>query len=155
MATSYYNNPPRSRSSSNRDHSYTQHYIHTHKPASLLDRLISVLPSSLAPSMHALLNRQSYHSSNVSTQSSKLPRSLRQAQRGWKLGRILTLPHVLVLVWVLLLLWGERWVFRSAVEECGWGRWERWVSYSTLYLIFSGFAILEISMANRLLRLVA
>ena len=42
--------------------------------------------------------------------------------------RLLSLPHAFVLLWVVVLLWGERWVFRSAIEACKWEGWERWVS---------------------------
>ncbi len=42
--------------------------------------------------------------------------------------RLLSLPHVLVLLWVVILLWGERWVFDSKVAQCDWDRWEDWVS---------------------------
>lgn len=41
--------------------------------------------------------------------------------------RVLSFPHLLVAVWVVVLLWGERWVFRSKVESCEWGKWESWV----------------------------
>lgn len=42
--------------------------------------------------------------------------------------RVLSFPHVLVLFWVVILLWGERWVFDSKVANCDWDHWEDWVS---------------------------
>lgn len=42
-------------------------------------------------------------------------------------NRLLSFPHLLVAVWVVVLLWGERWVFHSAVESCRWDNWESWV----------------------------
>lgn len=35
------------------------------------------------------------------------------------------------MVWALLLLWGERWVFQSSINECKWGQWERWPKEAT------------------------
>jgi len=29
--------------------------------------------------------------------------------------------------WVVVLWWGERRVFKSAIEACQWDRWEDWV----------------------------
>lgn len=42
-------------------------------------------------------------------------------------NRLFSFPHLLVAAWIVVLLWGERWVFHSAVEECEWEKWERWV----------------------------
>ncbi|KAL2183787.1 hypothetical protein L209DRAFT_757050 [Thermothelomyces heterothallicus CBS 203.75] len=41
-------------------------------------------------------------------------------------NRLLSFPHLLVAAWVVLLLWGERWVFHSKVESCHWRNWENW-----------------------------
>lgn len=41
--------------------------------------------------------------------------------------RLVSFPHLLVAVWVVVLLWGERWVFHSKVESCHWSNWEQWV----------------------------
>lgn len=51
-----------------------------------------------------------------------------QLRRNMAARRLLSFPHVLALVWVLVLLWGERWVFHSTVERCRWEDWEKWVS---------------------------
>jgi hypothetical protein len=42
-------------------------------------------------------------------------------------NRLCSVPHLLVAVWVVVLLWGERWVFHSKVESCHWSNWESWV----------------------------
>ncbi|KAF9875732.1 manganese ion homeostasis [Colletotrichum karsti] len=53
---------------------------------------------------------------------------------GWQLRqnltarRLLSFPHLLVCFWMLVLLWGERWVFSSRVAECRWSNWENWPS---------------------------
>lgn len=52
---------------------------------------------------------------------------LRQLRHNLAMRRLLSFPHALVVVWVLLLLWGERWVFHSRVESCHWSSWENWV----------------------------
>jgi hypothetical protein len=41
--------------------------------------------------------------------------------------RLLSFPHLVVAVWVVLMLWGERWAFHSKVESCHWSNWEKWV----------------------------
>lgn len=41
--------------------------------------------------------------------------------------RLVSFPHLIVAVWVVVLLWGERWVFHSKVEDCDWSNWEKWV----------------------------
>jgi hypothetical protein len=77
--------------------------------------------------MQRLWDRQSY--SSVSTHRSRIPRLLRNAQT-WNPRRLLSLPHLFVAIWALVLLWGERWAFKSAIEACEWGKWERWVGSS-------------------------
>ena len=41
--------------------------------------------------------------------------------------RLLSFPHLLVVFWLVILLWGERWVFDSKVDKCDWNHWEDWV----------------------------
>ena len=41
--------------------------------------------------------------------------------------RLLSFPHLLVLFWFVVLMWGERWVFDSKVDKCDWDHWEDWV----------------------------
>jgi ethanolamine phosphate phosphodiesterase len=43
------------------------------------------------------------------------------------LRRLFSFPHLLVAFWILLLLWGERWVFHAKVTNCHWDDWEKWV----------------------------
>ncbi|KAH6669352.1 hypothetical protein B0J14DRAFT_487040 [Halenospora varia] len=62
-----------------------------------------------------------------------MPRSLRHLNWNWswRPRNLLNLPHLLVAVWLVLLLWGERRVFQGAIEECKWGNWERWPKDAT------------------------
>ena len=48
--------------------------------------------------------------------------------------RLFTLVNGLVLLWWVVLYWGERGIFNSAVESCHWDKWEDWVR---LYLTIS------------------
>ncbi|CZR55217.1 related to protein FR, involved in hyphal branching [Phialocephala subalpina] len=116
MAPSYYSNA-RTMSSS---------------PPTLLSRLISALPSGLSAQMQRLFDSQNGGYSSVSTaHTPHLPRSLRRLERSFHPRKLLSLPHVFIAVWVVLLLWGERWVFRSSVEDCRWENWERWPKEAT------------------------
>jgi ethanolamine phosphate phosphodiesterase len=103
--------------------SFRDHFV---EPPSILERMIAGLPGELASQMQRLWDRQSYAS--TSTVTSKIPRPLRQMERNWHPRRLLNLPNLLVAVWLLLLLWGERWVFQNSLKACEWRNWERWVS---------------------------
>jgi len=125
MAPSYYSAPRSTR----------DHFV---EPPSLLDRLLAGLPSGLAAQMHRLWNnareRQAYNPISTSPHASRIAKGLMEV-RNWHPRRLLSLPHLFVAVWLVLLLWGERWVFQSSIEACGWGKWERWVGF----LVRSGF----------------
>lgn len=41
--------------------------------------------------------------------------------------RVLSFPHLLVLVWIFVLLRGEGWIFHWKVDKCSWDHWEDWV----------------------------
>lgn len=57
--------------------------------------------------------------------------------------RLLSLPHVLLLFWMVILLWGERWVFDSKVARCDWDHWEDWVSFSIPVCLAGVFLVLN------------
>lgn len=82
--------------------------------------------------------RQTWHSflQYLSTRGKRaaweaLLQSTHQFRRNLSAHRIFSFPHALVLVWVLVLLWGEHWVFHTTVERCDWSNWEKWVSTRT------------------------
>lgn len=62
--------------------------------------------------------------------------ALRLVRRNLGLRRLFSFPHLLVVFWVVILLWGERWVFDSKVQDCAWARWEKWVSRSQARVLF-------------------
>lgn len=58
----------------------------------------------------------------------------------WSLKRWFTLVKSLVLVWWVVLYWGERGVFNGAIESCSWERWEKWVWSARVYVFGSADA---------------
>lgn len=58
-------------------------------------------------------------------------KALHQLRRNLVPRRLLSFPHLLVALWVLILLWGERWTFESKVADCAWSNWEKWVGTNT------------------------
>lgn len=96
---------------------------HFMEPPSTLERIRAALPMGLAAVVQKTAQR---HSAAIA----RLPRTLqnaRQAARRLSLRNFLNVPNVFIAIWVLCLLWGERWVFRAEVEKCKWENWERWV----------------------------
>jgi len=124
---SYYN-PPRST---------RNHFV---EPPSIFSRLVGALPSSIIVQIQRLWNRRSY--SLLSANAAKLPQTLRQKPRNWDAPRrLLNLPNLLAVCWILLLLWGERWVFESSVSSCRWEEWERWVRAPLTILLLKELTI--------------
>ncbi|KAM0262933.1 hypothetical protein ACHAQJ_001528 [Trichoderma viride] len=58
-------------------------------------------------------------------------RVLHQIRRNLTARRLLSFPHVLVVLWMLLLFWGERWIYTNHVNVCDWKSWERWPKDAT------------------------
>lgn len=56
-----------------------------------------------------------------------------QLRRNLTLRRLSSFPHLMVMIWAVVLLWGERWIFHTKVESCHWSNWEKWVMVSLLY----------------------
>ncbi|KAG6017514.1 hypothetical protein E4U54_006799 [Claviceps lovelessii] len=53
-------------------------------------------------------------------------RTAHQIRRNMVPRRVFSFPHFLFLFWMVILLWGERWLFDSKVQKCDWGKWEKW-----------------------------
>lgn len=105
-------------SAGNARHSFRDHFV---EPPSILNRIIAALPRSVAGLLKRLWERESYR---IQT----LPRTLRHSYRTFSFRNLVSFPHILVALWVVVLLWGERWAFSSSVNACNWKAWERWVS---------------------------
>ncbi len=58
----------------------------------------------------------------------------------WKPRDLLGIPLALIIIWGIVLWWGEEAVFRGKVEDCTWDRWETWVCLSTSIetMLFNG-----------------
>lgn len=57
-----------------------------------------------------------------------LMQAARRVKANLAARRLLSFPHLLVLLWMLVMLWGERWAFTRQVQSCDWDHWEDWVS---------------------------
>ncbi|KIW23196.1 uncharacterized protein PV07_11416 [Cladophialophora immunda] len=44
--------------------------------------------------------------------------------------RLLSLPSALVLLWICVLFWGERYTFQQSVARCRWREWESWPGHA-------------------------
>lgn len=49
------------------------------------------------------------------------------ARNLWTLRSLFNIPFGLVLVWLLVLRWGEQTIFKRMIQDCAWDRWESWV----------------------------
>lgn len=59
---------------------------------------------------------------------------LHPSREPWKLRSLLDVRLALIILWILLLWWGEEAVFRRGVKGCAWDRWESWVGTSVPHL---------------------
>ncbi|APA09358.1 hypothetical protein sscle_05g041280 [Sclerotinia sclerotiorum 1980 UF-70] len=108
---------------------------HFREPPSVFRRLLLALPTDLAVSLQRMADQRNL--GVVGGMLSRVSRSLRGWMRDWSWRRFFSLPHLLVCVWVVVLLYGERWVFEEAVRACAWEEWERWPPNTTPHhLIF-------------------
>ena len=70
--------------------------------------------------------------------------------RGVALGaiqRMFTVANAVILLWIAVLWWGERTVFRQSVENCVWDGWEKWV-YAFPFLPFRCLLIIFVYIAT-------
>lgn len=102
---------------------------HFREPPSILRRLLLLLPTDLAVYLQRMVDQ-----GVLGGRTSRIPRYMRGWITGWSWRRVFSLPHLLVCVWVVALLYGERWVFKDAVKACAWEEWERWVGFLLLEL---------------------
>ena len=53
-------------------------------------------------------------------------------QGNWTWRGLVTTVKALVLVWFVVLYWGERMVFKDSIAACRWKGWENWVCIPNL-----------------------
>lgn len=104
-------------------HSTRDHFI---DPPSILDRFFAALPRGLAVLLQSILVRTNHTIAESTTL--RIPRTGQEARHRFNLRALLNLPNTFVLLWIFVLLWGERWVYAWSINACQWGKWERWVS---------------------------
>lgn len=103
-----------------------QNYAHFADDSSLVDDCLAATRRS----WHSML--RFWNTRGKQTFWAFLLEVAHQLRRNMIPRRLLSVPHVLVSVWVLVMLWGERWVFHNTVERCQWESWEKWVSLTKL-----------------------
>lgn len=90
----------------------------------------SICDDILAGAQNLLHQLWSYLHAHFRSQqgfSSLLLQAGYQFRRNITRRRLLSFPHLLVVLWVFVLLWGERWIFATTVRSCDWDHWEDWV----------------------------
>jgi hypothetical protein len=93
-------------------------------------RILAGLPSELYVEMQRLWHGTSNSYASVSTSGNGykgLKSWKKLKERNWNPRQLLCLPHFFVALWLVLLLWGERWVFQDSIKACQWDIWEKWV----------------------------
>lgn len=78
-------------------------------------------------------------------------KAARQIRRNLTARRLLSFPHFLFIFWMLILLWGERWVFDSKIQKCDWENWEEWVCIILVCLRLEDAAVTNKIMADKIL----
>lgn len=97
---------------------------HFVEPPAFLDRLLAALPLGLADYVQRILEGRW----GVTSRRLYSGRGFPRAKFNWKSW--VSLPNFCILLWAIVLLWGERWIFKNSVDECRWDKWSRWVSES-------------------------
>ncbi|KAL1894784.1 hypothetical protein Cpir12675_003525 [Ceratocystis pirilliformis] len=62
----------------------------------------------------------------ISAATASLRKLWRYTLRALNPRRVFSFPHIMVLVWIVVLLRGERWIFYYKVNHCLWNNWEEW-----------------------------
>lgn len=86
--------------------------------------LTPVVPRNLATRAYNVLSELK----TATHRRSQRPRQL------WNIRRLLTVPYGLIVLWMVLIWWGERRVFQQRIDECDWNTWEHWVCLATSHL---------------------
>ncbi|KAA6415346.1 MAG: manganese ion homeostasis (Fr) [Lasallia pustulata] len=87
---------------------------HFEQPAGLMQRLLGAIHWH---AFHSASHRRRDRTGNTHS--------------AWGLRHIAKVPLALILLWVIVLWWGERSVFRYSIAACDWDTWERWPEDAT------------------------
>ncbi|KHJ32753.1 putative cell division control protein [Erysiphe necator] len=87
-------------------------------------RIIFGLKRVIRNYVQSTLKRGLYES--VSTSGSGYPRTVRYFHLRDIIHNSLILPNIFIILWFILLYWGEVWVFQSCINRCNWSNWENW-----------------------------
>ena len=96
------------------------------EPPSIVERFFTALPLSLAGLLRKTLGLAKYMI--IDRAMWRVPRTWQEARQRLHPRGLLNLPNAFIVVWIIVLLWGERWVFEKSITACQWASWERWVS---------------------------
>ncbi|KAI1959288.1 hypothetical protein LOZ58_004559 [Ophidiomyces ophidiicola] len=114
--------------------SHRDHFV---EPPSVMERAYHSLPHAAKTVLLVLRAR----GDAVAAAYSRERRRVKHKRGGWALAllRLLfSLPTLMIGMWFVTLWWGERTVFRDAVDECVWDKWEKWpqdaVPHHTLFI---------------------
>jgi len=99
------------------------HFI---EPPSIVDRFFIALPDSLVEFLQNIIGWGKHTTAN--SHILRVPRTWQEARQRFHPRGLLNLPNAFIAIWIVVLLWGERWVFEGSVAACQWANWERWVS---------------------------
>lgn len=99
------------------------HFI---EPPAIIERFFAALPLSLAVLLQKILGGAKYTIRN--SDIFRIPRTWQEAKQRFSPRGLFNLPNAFIVIWIIVLLWGERWVFEGSISACQWTNWERWVS---------------------------
>ena len=92
------------------------------------DRILGMLPGRLALMVQRGIQRGTACLVNAPAELAQKPGRMWRGRDSWRREHFVNLPNAILLFWLVLLVWGERWVFERGMRECEWENWEPWVS---------------------------
>lgn len=102
--------------------SYDYGYMNNNEPQSICDEILACFGVMLGQLWGYINGR------GRQVAWSWAMKAAHQIRKNMTRQRLLSFPHLLVALWILVMLWGERWVFASRIRSCDWDHWEDWVS---------------------------
>ncbi|KAI2777534.1 hypothetical protein F4815DRAFT_481135 [Daldinia loculata] len=100
--------------------SYDYGYMNNNEPQSICDEILACFGVMLGQLWGYINGR------GRQVAWSWAMKAAHQIRKNMTRQRLLSFPHLLVAFWILVMLWGERWVFASRIRSCDWDHWEDW-----------------------------